>query len=502
MKSKIYELSGIYNNAVSKTIFFRTFQGVICHVFIFLACSAQLFANNWNPKAPVPAPGGRVYATGFSIGNKGYIGVGEHGPNQDFWEWDQASNVWTQKADFGGGPRYVTASFSIGTKGYIGTGFDGGSDYQDLWEWNQATNVWTKKANFVGARDMAVGFSIGTKGYIGTGEDDNASVYKDLWEWDPATNVWTQKADFTGGPRQFAVAFSIGSKGYIGTGGTNDFWEWDQASNLWTKKADLPGVARSNAVGFSFSGKKKGYIGTGADKTGAPLADFWEWDQATNVWTQKKNYGGGPVWGAVGFSIGDKGYIGTGSLDASKGIITDDFWEYSDTTCLFSGTIFSDPSTTVCVGQQVHIHASGGGAYSWSTGETTSYIVTYPTITATYSVTVANTSGCTGIIALTIPVDTGCAATGTDAIYLAQEQVSVMPNPFRESALVIVTHAAQSELHEMKIFDMLGKEVRDIHFSGEQFLLERGDLKEGIYFYKLYLKNKNIVTGKFIVTDI
>jgi hypothetical protein len=68
---------------------------------------------------------------------------------------------------------------SIG-KGYIGTGLD--SYYtQDFWEWDQATDTWTQKTNFAGIpRGYAVGFSIGNKGYVGTGR-----LEKDFWEFDP-----------------------------------------------------------------------------------------------------------------------------------------------------------------------------------------------------------------------------------------------------------------------------------------------------------------------------
>src|SRR5688572_30165039 len=93
-----------------------------------------------------------------------------------------AQATWTQKANFGGTPRYLPAGFSIGTKGYMGTGWTTGGT-NDFWEWDQATNVWTQRANFAGsARGYAVGFSIGTKGYIGTGY--NGSTYlNDFWEY-------------------------------------------------------------------------------------------------------------------------------------------------------------------------------------------------------------------------------------------------------------------------------------------------------------------------------
>ena len=335
-------------------------------IIITSACffSFQLLCQGyWTRKADFGGAA-KVFATGFSIGTKGYIGIGDTtNPTNDFWEWDQATNVWTQKADFGGAARANAVGFSIGSKGYIGTGSTGNGPYtfyNDFWEWDQFTNLWTQKANFGGtARGTAIGFSIGTKGYIGTGDYFNGSgwiFYNDFWEWDQSTNVWVSKTQFGGTARQTAVGFSIGSKGYIGTGWDNnslrsDFWEWDQGTNVWTQKANFGGTGRADAVGFSIG--NKGYIGTGADTTGGLTNDFWEWDQANNTWAQKANFGGVARGAAIGFSIGSKGYIGIGQK--APNINTRDFWEYCDTCATdvselrnqISISIFPNPTSGV-----------------------------------------------------------------------------------------------------------------------------------------------------------
>ena len=93
--------------------------------------------------------------------------------------------------------------FSIGNKGYMGTGIDATyTPKKDFWEYDPATNVWTQKADFPGAtRQFAAGFSMGGKAYIGIGSDGYGRYYKDFWEYDPAINVWTRKADFGGTER-------------------------------------------------------------------------------------------------------------------------------------------------------------------------------------------------------------------------------------------------------------------------------------------------------------
>jgi N-acetylneuraminic acid mutarotase len=306
--------------------------------------------SSWTQKTGFPG-GARYSSASFSIGTKVYIGIGYNDgdmPTRDFWEWDQTTKVWTRKADYPGNTTGIAVSFSIGTKGYIGTG----NDFKtigftnEFWEYDPGTDRWTQKASLptIPGRALAVGFSIGTKGYIGLGNKDlfttggnpNPSYYQDFWEWDQTANEWTKKADFPGNTRSGAVGFSIGNKGYIGTGGdgtnySKDFWEWDQSTNVWTKKADFEGIGRSEAVGFSIG--NKGYIGTGysSGTTLNILIDFWEWDQETNIWTEKANFGGIARSSAVGFSIGNKGYIGTGANGPGIIYASQDFWEYDPT---------------------------------------------------------------------------------------------------------------------------------------------------------------------------
>ena len=92
-------------------------------------------------------------------------------------------------------------------------------------------------------------------------------------------------------------------------------------SNRWCREIDFKGGARDEAVGFSIG--NKGYIGTGFN--GPRKNDLWEFDPALNTWTQKADFGGLARSAAVGFSIGNKGYIGTGYNGAT---IFKDFWQY------------------------------------------------------------------------------------------------------------------------------------------------------------------------------
>jgi len=277
---------------------FRAIQLIAC---IIVLCSGEGTAgNNTNLQ--------RYGAVGFSIGNKGYMGTGTGNFNttpykKDFWEYDPATNSWTQKADFGGTEREFAVGFSIGSLGYIGTGYNASGRLQDFWQYNPTSNTWTQKADFIGAgRYAAAGFSISAKGYLGTGihyvNGTTYTWYKDFYEYDPVTGIWTRKPDVGGLARAFCVGLSIGNKGYIGTGypgglsKTKEFWEYDPNTEIggtWTQKADFAGEARDCAAGFSIG--TKGYLGTGLFSTGVYYKDFWEYDQSKNIWTQKTDFG-------------------------------------------------------------------------------------------------------------------------------------------------------------------------------------------------------------------
>ncbi len=204
----------------------------------------------------------------------------------------------------------------------------------------QTLSTWTPKSSFGGiGRAGAVSFSIGTKGYLGTGYGNGKIPRTDFWEYDESTDTWSQKADFGGVARTFAVGFSIDSLGYIGTGlggadtidGTvaKDFWAFSPSLNTWTKKADFDGLERYGSAGFSIG--SKGYIGTGdnGDSLTPSFNDFWEYDPTIDLWTKKADFPGAGRVFATGLNIGNKGYLGLGNTGVS---LTTDFYEYDPVT--------------------------------------------------------------------------------------------------------------------------------------------------------------------------
>jgi len=101
-------------------------------------------------------------------------------------------------------------------------------------------------------------------------------------------------------------------------------------------KSGLPsfgGSARSSAVSFSIG--DKGYIGTGiTNETVQRVKDFWSYNATTKIWSQVAEFGGTGRNNAVSFVVGGKAYVGTGfdgNLTLDNGY-KKDFWQYDPAT--------------------------------------------------------------------------------------------------------------------------------------------------------------------------
>lgn len=324
---------------------------------IFVLILPSVFgARTWYQKAAIGGDA-RHRCTAFSIGNKGYVGGGHINSGteityKDYWEYDPATNTWTQIADFGGGLRYHSSAFTIGSYAYVGCGENATDEYtNDMWKYVPEVNTWYPVANFPGsARRGAATFVIDGKGYLGIGQSDGG-YESDFYEYDPSSDSWIEIAPFIGESRSSAVAFSNEGIGYIGTGhivgsATNDFFAYDQASNTWTEKAAVGTQIRQDAMGFCIDGKA--YIGTGNDNNTTDFKDIWEYDFVLDSWQRIADFTGEKRRYAVTFTINNTVYLGGGT----NGTNFKDFWAYAPPVSIkeelnhFDFSIYPTPSTT------------------------------------------------------------------------------------------------------------------------------------------------------------
>jgi N-acetylneuraminic acid mutarotase len=312
-----------------KTLYFTAIAIIISQIAL---------AQSWTQKANFGGPGRHLPSVAV-VGSNAYLCFGSavgNANSADFWKYDANTDSWNSINNFPGTGRNHSVAFAIGNNVYVGIGSTfNGSNYtcfNDFWEYNTITNIWTQKANFGGGfRRSAFGFSINNKGYIGCGIDSNSNLMSDFWQYDPNTDTWSQKANFAGGARTSTGSFVIDSNGYVCTGDNgliykNDLWQYNPTSNAWTQKASYNGTPRKYTSCFSLN--KKGYLCTGWTAISTELGDFWQYDSEANAWTQLPDFSGVDRRAAIGFAINNKGYITCGYDQNGLGYLND-LWEYS-----------------------------------------------------------------------------------------------------------------------------------------------------------------------------
>jgi hypothetical protein len=321
--------------------------------------------SQWVKKANFPDS--RITATGFSIGNYGYVGGGILDKNdvRDFWRYDSETDMWESIDSIPAKGKVAWAvTFVINKKAYV-------CNINQLWEYNPETGNWTRKAdppahNSVYGSSMT-GFSIGNFGYVYASNDlYPGSPSNVFFQYDPETDTWTEKATCPANRMISMVGFSLQGKGYIGAGNVlfseedQQYWEYDPKLDEWLRIADFPGEPRLGAVAFSTT--NFGYVGSGQITGANPAPDFWRYNPATDNWEQIDSIGYNTM-GAFAFTINGKGYVGGGG-ETQEG----QFWEYSP---LFQVDAGRDTSLCMC-DDTLHLgsspSASGGQPpyiYTW-----------------------------------------------------------------------------------------------------------------------------------------
>jgi len=77
-------------------------------------------------------------------------------------------------------------------------------------------------------------------------------------------------------------------------------------------------------------------------------------------------------------------------------------------------------------------------------------------------------------------------------------RISVAPNPF--SNATVITFGEKQTRTVLRITDALGTEIKSVVVSNEnKYVLEKGDMKKGIYFIQITDENKNVTNRKIVI---
>ncbi|MBI1767497.1 MAG: galactose oxidase [Bacteroidetes bacterium] len=319
----------------------------------------------------------RTGASGFVINGIAYVGCGYNfelagvagasGRLKDFWKYDPNSDHWSRVADFPGSPRSGAVAFSLNGKGYVGTGLDESSNaLSDFYEFDPAAGTngkWKRIADLgytaaqhdttVTKRYGSLAFTVKNRAFVGGGH--YVSDLKDLWEYDQTNNVWKQAPSLGGSKRQNGFVMVINDIAYVGGGSDNnqparDFYKfdvtklnpdgsgspWTQLNGLTGKDANGNAIAqpKSKELASTFTIGNYGYVvcGSPASALGASN-DTWQYDPSLDSWIQYFSFStntpntGASRAAAIGFGIGDYGYIVTGG--SGQSVKFDDCWQFN-----------------------------------------------------------------------------------------------------------------------------------------------------------------------------
>lgn len=237
--------------------------------------NANLYAFNpqtgWRLVGPIPGNSMRAWSFVLVGETEVIVGggdtTGSFAVTDEVFAFDPATETWSERSAFGGGARDGCWTFVIGDKGYVGSGFNGSGVVPDFWQYDFATDSWSQLASPLPPLLFASSFTIDGVGYVVGGW---GGVESDLlFAFDAATGTWTQKASLPGEPRQAGVGFAWEGVGYYGAGMTgytetfDDFYRYSPAEDRWEKLEEAYPEDES-AWGSAFVIGDDLYVGTGA----------------------------------------------------------------------------------------------------------------------------------------------------------------------------------------------------------------------------------------------
>jgi N-acetylneuraminic acid mutarotase len=294
-----------------------------------------LTGGSWVQKQSMPArdsANGRIEGIGFSIGNKGYMGLGMGNDltvYSDLNEYDPSTGTWTPKSSLSI-PLSWPVCMVINNIAYVGIGNIQGfgnsnGNTNAFFAYDPVADTWARKADFPGVlRFGALGMAVGNKGFVGFGYGSTGAL-RDFWSYDPATDSWIQKADFPGVliPED-PLGFTLDNQtAYIGgyvseyDEGVNLWYQYDPVADIWTTKNPRPGT---NPLGINSA---LVINGTGYVMGGG--VENWMYQPASDSWTQVPFFGQRS--GGSTFVIGNSGYYGLGSGIPGNDHV--DLWQFT-----------------------------------------------------------------------------------------------------------------------------------------------------------------------------
>jgi N-acetylneuraminic acid mutarotase len=246
----------------------------------------------WSPMASLPLGAERQYATGFSDGVNGYV-LGGLDPSynclNDFWQYNVASDTWTQLPNFPGTGRQGMCHFVLGNKVYIiGGRLNGNVTSNEVWQYDFVTTIWSQKSSlpFSGIWRGA-GFAIDSSGYVCYGKLDTIQFNRFIYKYHAINDTWSQISNITLSPRSYIGAAVCNGKACLYGGQdslvffANDLLVFNPIDSSMSNYFGLPTLARKGGMAFSMNNIF--YFTTGIDVNYFRIKETWKNDGFVTV---------------------------------------------------------------------------------------------------------------------------------------------------------------------------------------------------------------------------
>lgn len=301
----------------------------------------------------------------MAIGNLGYAGTGHlngDGSDEwypDWWEYNPATDAWTQKADYPG-------NNGNGDQDLVAIGFDqvgfaglGQWDNNSFFKFDPVLNVWTQVSSPPATHNFrnTFPFRIGDFGYF-------PSLYSfGFFRYDPATDTWTQLTNL---PEQtiFGIpTFAVGGKGYIKYGA--NFYEYDPVAGSWTAKAPFPGLYPHRPRGIHQNGYGYfigGYAGSPSVLPWIWEREVWRYDPTSDTWLRMDDFQGSIRRWAVIMNVQGRVFYGLGT----NGTNFNDWWEFNSVGAVAENNINSIKVFPTLATDVINFHSEEINAFSVS----------------------------------------------------------------------------------------------------------------------------------------
>lgn len=206
---------------------------------------------------------------------------------------------------------------------------------------------------------------------------------------------------------------------------------------------------------------------------------------------------------------GANGYTwNTGSNAASVVVTPTAFTSYTCTGSFTNGCIttsvrnitvnpvpsmsVSASSSSICVGEQATLTATGAPNINWNPGTSGTSITVSPVVTTIYSVTGTMGTGCSKTVTFSLVVD---PCTGIDEKFKETFQLSLFPIPSSD----LIRMNASVVIEELIISDLQGREIFSLHPHSLETILDISGLSDGVY--TISVRNGDTITFRKMIKE-